>query len=140
MTVKIEIHKAYDGNGVTIEAASPFPDGSHPDIYRADGLDLANALEMLPSGTIDCALDILLWRIGEAEQSRLDDINARLQEMDCALVAGNLSHDDIPFDTLKQWMHYVITGRSNSPNEDDFLSVAELDADSAGHPGGFCEP
>ena len=65
------------------------------------------------------------------------DMYARIQEMDYALVAGNLSHDDIPFNTLKRWVHYVITGRSISPDEDEFLSVANLDVVSAGYPGGF---
>ena len=134
--MEIKIHKADNSNGVTIEAVIPLDNADNTEVYKSAAQKLADAMEFMPSGTIDRVLEIFNTRLEENAQSRLNDVYARIQEMDYALVAGNISHDDIPFDTLKRWVHYVITGRSISPNGDDFLSVAELDADSDGYPGG----
>ena len=135
--MEIKIHRAYNcPEGVIIRAIIPLPYEGSFDLNKEDAQKLADALEWLPRATVDYALEILLSRIEEAKQSRLDDVGTRLQEMDYALVAGNIAQSDIPFRDVRWWIHYVFTG-NDMHSEDEFLSVAELDADSDGYPGGF---
>ena len=55
----------------------------------------------------------------------------RLQEMEYAVDGGNLDHEDVPADELKNWFRYVWTGDNGNKSSDISRKHA--------HRGGCCE-